>query len=221
MRTFIARLSCATVPFVTQVVPSSTGSGDPTFAAVLSDEAFGANIAQGMRKPPVSDRSPSDDHDLLADDIATISYEQALRTHARSVPVWDEQPAGLFENSYTVADQAATSGQTGFSPLRIQEIALKHRQSERRSASITIRLSRPECDQIHKRAEQAGLTVSAYLRSCVLEAEDLRAQVKKMIAEMKPSQSVPAIPHVVAQRPQSHWQMLWSRLFRVRRASAA
>jgi hypothetical protein len=49
----------------------------------------------------------------------------------------------------------------------------------RKSASITIRLSKPECAQIHQRAASAGLTVLAYLRSCVLEAESLRAQVKE------------------------------------------
>jgi hypothetical protein len=54
----------------------------------------------------------------------------------------------------------------------------------RKSASITIRLSKPECAQIHRRAAGAGLTVSAYLRSCILEAESLRAQVKETLAQL-------------------------------------
>ena len=46
-----------------------------------------------------------------------------------------------------------------------------------KSASITIRLSKAECAQLRRRAAEAGLTVSAYLRSCTFEAESLRAEV--------------------------------------------
>lgn len=192
-----------------------SNSGDTSFAAVLAEQAFDQRIAYGMRKPPVSEKPASGNIDLLADDIATISYEQALRTHTRNTPAWNQPPAGLFESEHIATDQAATSAQTGFSPLRIQEIALKHGRNERRSASITIRLSKTECDQIHIRAEQAGLTVSAYLRSCVLEAEDLRAQVKKMIAELKTAQGTPSTREA-EDRPrqaQSRWYSFWARLF--------
>ncbi len=54
-----------------------------------------------------------------------------------------------------------------------------------RTASITIRLSEAECARLRQRAAEAGLTVSAYLRSCVLEADALRAQVKQALAEIK------------------------------------
>ena len=54
-----------------------------------------------------------------------------------------------------------------------------------RTASVTIRLSKAECARLHQRAAEAGLTVSAYLRSCALEAEALRAQVKLALAELK------------------------------------
>src|ERR1700677_3463737 len=46
-------------------------------------------------------------------------------------------------------------------------------------------LSRAECARLHQRAAEAGLTVSAYLRSCMVEAEALRAQVKQALAELK------------------------------------
>jgi hypothetical protein len=52
-------------------------------------------------------------------------------------------------------------------------------------SSITIRLSKAECDQLRERAAEAGLTVSAYLRSCTLEVESLRAQVKEALAELR------------------------------------
>jgi hypothetical protein len=58
-------------------------------------------------------------------------------------------------------------------------------EMNKKCASITIRLSKAECDQLRRRAAQAGLTVSAYLRSCTFEAESLRAQVKDVLAELR------------------------------------
>ena len=54
-----------------------------------------------------------------------------------------------------------------------------------KDASITIRLSKAECAQLHRRAAEAGLTVSAYLRSCTFEAESLRAMVKETLAQLR------------------------------------
>ena len=54
-----------------------------------------------------------------------------------------------------------------------------------RTASITIRLSEAECAQLRQRAAESGLTVSAYLRSCTLEVESLRAQVKDTLAQLR------------------------------------
>lgn len=54
-----------------------------------------------------------------------------------------------------------------------------------KSASITIRLSVAECLQLRQRAGEAGLTVSAYLRSCTFEAESLRALVKDTLARLR------------------------------------
>jgi hypothetical protein len=58
-------------------------------------------------------------------------------------------------------------------------------QLEHRRAILSIRLSDRESDQLRRRAAESGLSVSAYTRSCVLEAEHLRAQVKQALAEMR------------------------------------
>jgi hypothetical protein len=58
-------------------------------------------------------------------------------------------------------------------------------RSDKKCASITIRMSEGECEQLKRRAAEAGLTISAYLRSCAFEAEALRAEVKKTLAEMR------------------------------------
>ena len=46
-------------------------------------------------------------------------------------------------------------------------------------------MSKAECAQLHRRAAEDGLTVSAYLRSCTFEAESLRAMVKDTLAQLR------------------------------------
>ena len=67
------------------------------------------------------------------------------------------------------------------------KLALQHHkpQLENRRAVLSIRLSDQESDQLRLRAAESGLSVSAYMRSCVLDAEHLRSQVKKALAEMR------------------------------------
>ena len=100
---------------------------------------------------------------LLAEDVASISYDQALRTHARVQP----------PSRNDIAANAARKSEPAEKPKALKK------------ASITIRLSEPECEQLRQRAAEAGLTVSAYLRSCTLEVESLRAQVKQTLAQMR------------------------------------
>jgi hypothetical protein len=52
-------------------------------------------------------------------------------------------------------------------------------------------MSQAECAQLHSRAAEAGLTVSAYLRSCTFEAESLRAMVKDTMAQLRSAQTQP------------------------------
>jgi predicted DNA binding CopG/RHH family protein len=72
-----------------------------------------------------------------------------------------------------------------------------------RSARVTIRLSDTEYAQLRRRAADAGLTVSAYLRACVLEAEKLRAEVKEALAQLR------AAP--VAEKPPEQPRRWWLR----------
>jgi predicted DNA binding CopG/RHH family protein len=155
----------------------------------------------GQKKPPARDI------DGLEDDVATLSYERALRAHARyrspeasdhaltqpykgervqaeepAVP--DDAPAATPRTQQVSAfSQLEPESQTGPQP----EFAHADSAYERslKSASITIRLSKAECVQLRQRAAEAGLTISAYLRSCTVEAESLRAQVKETLAQLR------------------------------------
>ena len=60
-------------------------------------------------------------------------------------------------------------------------------QLEHRHAVVSIRLNDSEIERLRLRAAESGISVSAYMRSCVLEAEHLRAQVKQALAEMRAS----------------------------------
>src|SRR5215472_288648 len=148
--------------------PSPAGgppSADPSFAGLL------ATMAAPQGKASILGETPWND-DGLADDVASITYEHALRAHARMRPEVPEAGPTMRDNSPNAAGPAK--------PLK--------------SASITIRLSEPECAQLRQRATEAGMTISAYLRSCTLEVESLRAQVKQTLAEIRRTAPKPVEP---------------------------
>jgi predicted DNA binding CopG/RHH family protein len=154
----------------------------------------------------------SSSDDGLEDDVATLSYDRALRAHARYrstiQPVTDVAASELeCPSDPSPAAPAAVAQLTedrtvapGPDLKRVQSTTF---EKNLKSASITIRLSKAECAQLHRRAGDAGLTVSAYLRSCTFEAESLRAMVKDTLAELRlaKAQSKPAEPEPAPPRP--------------------
>ena len=170
-----------------------------------------ASLAAPAKKP-----SSGWSNEGLEDDVATLSYEHALRAHARYRP--ETPPATLDDQSLTQAPdpvpsyqraaepQAAAASQQaqpsyaaapGFNPSAAESsFGKSHSYSSSRRmatrmernllrASVTIRMSEAECEQLHQRAAEAGVTVSSYLRSCTFEAEALRAQVKETLAQLR------------------------------------
>ena len=155
-----------------------------------------ASLLTGFASPAakLSSSVPSSVDDGLEDDIATISYEQALRTHARGRSTHPSgPPPGSVDASGTSQRKPPASvpitewqPQAQAPPVTVPTLS-NSLEARRKSASITIRLSPSECAQLHGRAAAAELTVSAYLRSCVFEAESLRAQVKEALAQLRPA----------------------------------
>jgi hypothetical protein len=199
-----------------QPIARSPSPASPSFAGLL------AALAAPAQKPDASGdgslpagwkASPAWNDDGPEDDVATLSYERALRAHARyrttDQPVTrgaDPGPTGL-EEPFSAASgpvpQLAARRTAGPKPAPFANPEpdanrIRSTQFERnlKSASITIRMSKVECAQLHRRAAEAGLTVSAYLRSCTFEAESLRAMVKDTLAELRlaKAQSKPADP---------------------------
>lgn len=129
-----------------------------------------ASVLAGLAGAGAAREAAWNGEGLLEDDVATISYEQALRRHGRARPAGDER-----------RPDAEGRGKLPASPEERREPC----EQKLRSASVTIRLSHAERAQLHERAAAAGMTISAYLRSCIFEVESLRAQVKQTVAEMR------------------------------------
>jgi hypothetical protein len=181
-------------------LPSPTS---PSFAGLLAALAAPAQTTDDRaNKPSPSAKKTAftwNDDDLAAD-VATLSYESALKAHARYRPTdqsltqlpdpvpfsFDEAPQPTPRVAAFPAFRAAANPEPASSrlPLAPPERNLK-------DASITIRMSQAECAQLHQRAAEAGLSVSAYLRSCTFEAESLRAMVKDTMAQLRSAQTQP------------------------------
>jgi hypothetical protein len=130
----------------------------------ISSSFAGALAAFAVDAMAAEEKHAAPNMDGLADDVATFSYEHVLRVHRR-------HPA------------AEPFAEDGASTAPEHPSALP--EEKQKSASITLRMSQAECAQLRKRAAAANLTVSAYMRSCILEAETLRAQVKEALAELR------------------------------------
>lgn len=142
---------------------------DPSPLPVPNEASSFANLLASLTSAPEKSSATWEDSALL-DDVTTISYEQALRSHRR-VPAVD--PARTLSTEDLFAGIGASKA--------IPDTGIK----ERKTASITIRLTKAEEVQLHDRAAVAQISVSAYLRSCIFEAESLRAQVKEALSQMK------------------------------------
>jgi predicted DNA binding CopG/RHH family protein len=56
---------------------------------------------------------------------------------------------------------------------------------DQRRTIISVRLSEEESNRLRLRAAESGISVSAYMRSCVLDADHLRNQVKQALNQMR------------------------------------
>jgi predicted DNA binding CopG/RHH family protein len=242
-----------------QSAESAPSPSNPSFAGLLATLASTAHrpgvdtdgsLSAGWKKPEAyGDRpsshgwkSPSDwNDDDPADDVSTLSYERALRTHSRyrAADLTDTSltnpPKPRFVDSYELAPEETQPANAGPpAPSASRRVAAdsegKFNQDssaagqpgaacrpstpfERnlKNASITIRMSKEECTQLHRRAAEAGLTVSAYLRSCTFEAESLRALVKDTMAQLRHATAAGTPPDEVKAR--SGWFVWLKRLF--------
>lgn len=214
-------------------------------AAPTVNPASFATLLASLAAPPKKQASGWND-EALADDVATLSYEHALRAHARYRP--ESSPASSDDQSLTQmpdlapsytrtvepppvapTPQAAYAASSAFStaaPESNTNASHSFRTSRRMAtrpssnlernllrASVTIRMSEAECEQLHQRAAEAGVTISSYLRSCTFEAEALRAQVKETLAQLRainqPMKNASIVSEQGMRQRRTWWQRLW------------
>ena len=133
------------------------------------------------------------DDSALADDVTTISYEDALRSARRA------RGSNVADGRRVLPESQAEDNSSG-----AKRKQLGRTEKKAKGASITIRVTAEEHAQLQARAAAAGMSVSAYLRSCIFEAEALRAEVREAVARIESAQKL-ATPEV---RP-SRWR--WCR----------
>jgi predicted DNA binding CopG/RHH family protein len=225
---------------VTAESPSATAAGFASLLSTLMASSPRTDPKPAPRSVPKNEDGWLDEG--LANDVASLSYERALRAHARyRSSDFDYDPAGeafpepaaqkkaaprvkkplptkkiALEQAAPEVSVTAVARKTrsrkqiptvvpAFAPTveaaperTPAKTALKSQSrattpskkamvcvSKRKNASVTIRLCDSEYEQLRDRADEAGMTISAYLRSCTLEVESLRTQVKSVLAEMK------------------------------------
>jgi len=195
-------------------------------APPVSGSASFAGILAAMANPPA--QKPAWNDDDLADDVATLSYERALRAHSRfRAPQPDDsaftQPMNteVLRFCEAIPDEAGLDLGTEVTQTVPVAVAQPVPEAGRdlpnthdrnlKSASITIRLSKAECVQLRKRAAEAGLSVSAYLRSCTFEAESLRALVKDTLAQLRKEPSKASQPVLIA--AQRDWRLWFTKFW--------
>jgi hypothetical protein len=177
--------------------PDSTGSGSPDFAGVLS--AFSISASDAGERIQDFDCVSEADEEASEDEAALLSYERALRARARYAPAEGQTPATGLK----------TIKEAGGAPSE-NSAQVTSEEQNRKTASVTIRMSQAECAQLKTRAAEAGLTISAYLRSCTFEAEALRAQVKQALAELRAASSDenPSTQPQETQWPRRWWHLM-------------
>lgn len=182
-----------------------TPAGDGSSGENGNASSFAGLLAALTAPPATKPAKAGWDDDGLADDVATLSYENALRAHGR-YRAGERDDRSLTEpgknpgpvDSYELASEEAAAAERlhagaaraqGFAQAELARRAVGQLERNLKSASVTIRLSQAEATQLHCRAAEAGLTVSAYLRSCAFEADSLRTMVKETMAELRASAS--------------------------------
>lgn len=141
-----------------------------------SSNDFAGIVAHALKGPPKVDA-----FELPSDDTLSLSYEEALKKHAR-------RP--LAEEMSRISELVAAELEMRRVPAAAQMAeAVAVPLTNAKAASITLRMSKDESVILRRRAATAGISVSAYIRSCIFEAEELRTQVKNALSEIRLSRT--------------------------------
>jgi hypothetical protein len=175
------RKTAATIPSqATRQQPAGRDRKPP-----ISQDALRSKTASSRRSAPKAEVIPAASPEL------STQTRPAARSSASPQPTAHRKSQGKINLPLTPRKGQQKSGEKRGArgpeahenlKLELQQHSL---QLEHRRAILSIRLSDQESEQLRHRAAESGLSVSAYMRSCVLDAEHLRTQVKQALAEMR------------------------------------
>jgi predicted DNA binding CopG/RHH family protein len=202
-----------------QPAASASTPASASFATLL------AALSRSAQRP-----APVWNDEELADDVATLSYESALKAHTRYRSTDQSLTAARGPEPFCFEEASSAASQPPAQPsknpasaktpdqesLRLRAASFDRNPKE---ASVTIRMSKAECAQLRLRAAEAGLSVSAYLRSCTFEAESLRAMVKETLRELRTAASQTSLVNTAPPRPSAINRL--ARLFTPRHGNGA
>jgi hypothetical protein len=198
----------------------ASGEASPARAeAVRQTASPTAEASNSSRRPEIRTRKPLDRSAAQARPDSPLTHASHTKKPAasRKLPALAAQghshrPAAAgadpaqrptagphrIPSSRTQLAKRQTSADQATQSARVLAIETYPPQLELRRSIISLRLSEAEVDKLRQRAAESGISVSAYMRSCVLEAEHLRAQVKQALAEMRAASLHPGSALAVA-----------------------
>lgn len=159
---------------------SQVASIPPVFspASRKNKQQMIANTDQQQSSPAIkSQNSPLIEHESLA--LPAAIKASSMASVPPSLPLPRELEELLSE------DQVSVSSMHELHRRKQKPFPRSYRIADLRCSTISVRLSDIEAERLRKRAEESEMSISAYLRSCVLEADQLRAQVKQALAELR------------------------------------
>ena len=165
--------------FMDQRLPTATLPPASAFAGLMASlTGLGDN----------RDREPAPSETGFSDDVVSLSYEQALKNHARYRPRNPLDLAAMHDQDDDRDQSMEPAAEPQHDPTAETTSDRFHGMTTNaslRSASVTVRLTADEFERLKQRSAEAGLTVSAFLRSCAFEVETLRGQVKAAVVALR------------------------------------
>ncbi len=155
--------------------------------AALEEDVAAAQASQEVKafKPAQKDRrQPETQGSLTSESDGKRRHASAKGGRNRGVrpagPACDLKVREERNHSAEAQARPVPRGKDSAKALSVQS-----KDDSQKRSTISIRLSEQEAAVLRQRADESCLSVSAYMRSCVMEAEVLRAQVKQALAELR------------------------------------
>ena len=167
-----------------EAIRSSRRRAAPEKAAVAAEPAAPVSPAKAKHQPAGESSAAK----------SAKSKKRASSRHAKS-RTCKNKPLSAAKTQNVAVQPAAIFRQV----LAAQVAPLPALAVECRTTALSLRVSAGEHSLLKARATEANLSVSAYLRSCLFEVEDLRAQLRQLrLAQQPVVMHTPALPGVFA-----------------------